>query len=1362
MIRANWDDFNKKNKDKTKAFEDMCRVLFLRDRKKNAYDYSYNINEAGLEFQPVFDEKSGKWYGAQAKYFTTANNSTKYKEIYSSLSKAFKYYKGKLDYIYIYINAELAHECTDEQINSDSKTDRVKIAREARDNSIKLKWIQADNILDLVKESKNLDLYEMYFSDSREYEFIEDVITLQENTFLQSDEFMNLRFTNGETLESIYTSVLKSKYSLILGAAGTGKSMGIKNIYKEFSDRFKECYFGENESEEIIYIPVFIRLRECIHGNLESLIREKFNDYNLYPKNRERNFFYFFDGLDEVPYYDMDKIIYFIKQLEQQSSVKGITVSSRLDTNNLSYFRQEFQYNEYHFDKLKFDDINKYFNAKGDIRKFEKLKSIENTKIINEIDDVFSVNLLWENIDRINISTSKIEIIELAIEHWIRNYTKLNELSLLEPKQEKIYLLCQEIAYLMQKNMVLSLSIDEVQKLIERLFKIQSPIEINSILDALTDLFFECNKYNNNEIIISFIHRRFQEYFLYQKIEKEYYDNPIILRELKLLSNRDFIINIFLRTSLSRAEVNNDIYKSLSLRLLESYLGEYYILDYKDALIGRNLLDNYSEPIYSYSDGFLHLLSTYKPKDLEILFNSESIDISDSIKNDNFPEFVEIYHRINGEDISKLVKHTFEIKEIKTNFRNINNLCYYLYNIKNENIQTIYEKVLSRLTISHDDVSNMDYVAQDKKLLNSFINLSLEFEISYLTCLISNMDKYFLEVLSANLIKHKYINILLGNKKEFIEFRNEFINRIEKTKEDYYINTLAIYSFISKKEKDNLKLKEAFKKINIANFPTWSNNIELHIILAILQDEKVIYQLKEFKLGVDIVKIVYENYNNKKLILDEWLKIIKSYNYIYSDWLKYSNSHMIGALIANLEFDIVQLKKFLRELLNYESVIYMQTVLFKIYEYDKKLFNNLVNKGLLDKVLLDIINYGEDDYESLSESLFKIATMFDSIDSSKKYELLIMGIDNGIVRPKYRGEFMASNILTECIYLAYQNYWYDNNQLENKCYIINNILETINKTTDNYESKEHLKWIVNNCLIDSELAGKLYDVKEYPFHYDDKIFQYDMSLVNIDNLNEYYECKVKNVPYGSIQFWRELIKFEYSKDPELNILYQSFINMRYPSTFGYDLFKYCHLPTAILIEDKKTREKILKFIINQGGIYGMYNMIRVFYILGDMYEGIKYIEHLFKFCTMLISKVNFRNNNINSNYVLDEKNSINIREYANKKWLIDESNNEAILDSNHKIKITWSNYDEKEKFHENWAVNHPDESAYRYSYKLIVDGVIVKRFSLVWIDGYRAALPIPKRGTNIVNREEYLLSRIFNHSVEELNSYMRRSGLIVD
>ncbi len=112
MLNVDFDNFRVKNKNQTKAFEEMCRILFLIEHKKYDYNYSYNKNQAGLEIDPIYNESDNNYYGLQVKFFETENNSLKYKQIEESLEKAYKYYKI-LDYIYIYTNAELQHTVTD-------------------------------------------------------------------------------------------------------------------------------------------------------------------------------------------------------------------------------------------------------------------------------------------------------------------------------------------------------------------------------------------------------------------------------------------------------------------------------------------------------------------------------------------------------------------------------------------------------------------------------------------------------------------------------------------------------------------------------------------------------------------------------------------------------------------------------------------------------------------------------------------------------------------------------------------------------------------------------------------------------------------------------------------------------------------------------------------------------------------------------------------------------------------------------------------------------------------------------------------------------------------------------------------------
>ncbi|WP_075809224.1 NACHT domain-containing protein [Paraclostridium sordellii] len=1355
VIRANWDDFNKKNKDKTKAFEDMCRVLFLRKNKKTSYDYSYNMNEAGLEFQPIYNEVDKKWYGAQCKYFTSGSSTSKYDQIYKSLCKAFSIYDGKLDVVYIYTNDELKPICTEKEINSKSKTPRVKIARESKEKNIEVKWIQSDNILDAIREESNLDLYKMYFLDLRENDFIKEGITIEENTFLQSNEFINLKFENGKTLEDVSSDILSSKFNLILGNAGTGKSIGMKYLYRKLLIQYNNYYKGELEWNENIYIPVFIKLRECTNGNLEELIRERFKDYGLNYVDKINSYFYLFDGLDEISYYDIGKITHYIKCLSEKNNIKGIIVSSRSNSNNLSYFRQEIFWNEYKFERLKPIDIKNYFKVKGNLNKQEKLGLLYELDIIKQIDDIFSVNLLWENIDRIDKNTSKIEIIELAVEHWANKSTKINILPLLNPKKEKIYFICEEVSYLMQKNMSLYTSIEDIQKLLKEKLNLISPNDINVVTETVVDLFFEysgCSKYET----IAFKHRRFQEFFLYKKLEREYYNTPNILRELKIFHDRDFVVNIFLKTSLKRARKNKDIEKYLSLKLLEGYLGDYYINDYKDEIIGFKRIIGYSEPSYSYSNSFLYLLSTYSITELDELFSNENLHIRDSINADNFIDFIEIYHKLNSKDILNFIKAKLDIDKVPVKSSNISKLCYYLYYIKGEGINEIYEKIKNKLELSHDDVKNMDIVAYNKPISKSFIELLLKSEINYLIDLIKDLDKYMIELICNIIIKYEYIDVLLSKNDDFIRFRKELINRIDNKDEDYYINTLSIYNLLTKKGKNKEVLDKSFDKINKRNFPTWSSNIELHILLAVLKEKEPIFSLREFSLGVKIVKVVYENYDDKNIILQKWIEIIKEYNYIYKDWLNYKHSSILGILISKLDFDIIQLKKFIRYLLKYDSVIYTQTVLFEIYKYNRGLLKNIVNKGLLDKILLDTLRDDIQEYDNISESIFQLATLYDSIDSSKKYELFIIGIENSTNRPLYKGDDLASTVIPYCLYLAYESYWYSEDELQYKCTQLYRIIEEIENSTENSNLMIYLKWLIESCNIDFEINDKLYSIDACSIYNEEKDIEYGNIKFDINNIKEYYKFEMDNIPYNSMKFWENIIDFEYKIDKDMSKLYEAFAEINRFTYFESKYNRYCHIPISILIEKNDTKERIMEFIMQYADIYSMFNMTQVYYLNGNMEEGKKFIDFMFKFCEMLVYKPILYNN---KKTLLLEHNKIN---YNKEQWIIDEHKREAIFKENDKIIIAWNDFDDMDEFIEEWATNHPDKSAYRYEYKVYNDGKMIKRASLVWVDGYRALLPIPKFGTNIVKREEYLICRIFNHSTETLNQYMLMSRLIVD
>lgn len=293
MKQLTWDSFNYINRNKTGAFENLCRVLFLRTIKRTGSDYQYNYNQAGLEIEPILvklgDEE--KWVGAQCKYFVTENTSSQYKQILDSIELAIKKYKGRLDCIYIYANTTLKPFCTDEEMAKTKKeTPRIKLTKINRD-IVKLVWIQQDNILDLVQDKKNVDLCRRYFSEEREEDWIKRGVSEEERTFLNSSELFDLKINN-TPISNISSSIYENKVNLILGYAGTGKSILMKKLYLNVSEEFEI-----NEADSLSPIPVLVKLRECVEGNLESLLRQRLRDYNLNNTDMSCRFIYFFDGL---------------------------------------------------------------------------------------------------------------------------------------------------------------------------------------------------------------------------------------------------------------------------------------------------------------------------------------------------------------------------------------------------------------------------------------------------------------------------------------------------------------------------------------------------------------------------------------------------------------------------------------------------------------------------------------------------------------------------------------------------------------------------------------------------------------------------------------------------------------------------------------------------------------------------------------------------------------------------------------------------------------------------------------------------------------------------------------------------------
>lgn len=201
---------------------------------------------------------------------------------------------------------------------------------------------------------------------------------------------------------------------------------------------------------------------------------------------------------------------------------------------------------------------------------------------------------------------------------------------------------------------------------------------------------------------------------------------------------------------------------------------------------------------------------------------------------------------------------------------------------------------------------------------------------------------------------------------------------------------------------------------------------------------------------------------------------------------------------------------------------------------------------------------------------------------------------------------------------------------------------------------------------------------------------------------------------------------------------------------NYSIYRY--IPMFLLLENYVTRDKMIDWIIKRADAFMLFSMIQICSLTGDIEKGRNYIDFLLKFCEMLVyvPKASLKNN-----YATDEE-----LEYNPEQWNIDEPKRTATFKKNDKILITWNDFDGRERFYDEWVTVHTD--AYRYEYKMFNSGKIMKRTDLVWVDGYRVVMPIPQHGTRSVKRDDYLLCRIFNQSVSELNCYMILSDLKVE
>ena len=115
------------------------------------------------------------------------------------------------------------------------------------------------------------------------------------------------------------------------------------------------------------------------------------------------------------------------------------------------------------------------------------------------------------------------------------------------------------------------------------------------------------------------------------------------------------------------------------------------------------------------------------------------------------------------------------------------------------------------------------------------------------------------------------------------------------------------------------------------------------------------------------------------------------------------------------------------------------------------------------------------------------------------------------------------------------------------------------------------------------------------------------------------------------------------------------------------------------------------------------------------------------------------------------------------KWIKTNWAQEAFLKEDPRLRIRVRSDDDglrDKDFNEPWIAAFSDTTATSYWFDLSYDSALIDRFTLVFVDGGKAELPVPDATTLEVDPLDYTVAQIFDEN-DTLDEYMAKAGLSV-
>lgn len=1097
MEQIDWNKLWINWESKQKSFEDLCMFLCCRElwiAKIESYQ-----NQPGIETEPF--EVNGKKYGFQSKFFDEkygweqAKESVLGKENTTTTSKEIKirypnnvFEKYKLSKLFIYSNKD----------KTLGKWGKQSVTGVLFENLAKEYWAEIEYITDkdfLLKLSQpsNLDLAQLYFWIGDEFGFIQNSVNTKLLTLIQSSEYLELPIIESDKKKVVNLSrkVLSEskKVFLILGNPWSGKSILIHKLLQLFWWLDKQT---KAEMNEVIVkneaIPILINLKNCAIDSLENIIRGRKNDSMV--SGKKLWFIYLFDGLDELSEEKADIILSQIYELHNKIDTIKIILSCRSGNINRlkakTYFAEII---EYKIADLSEDHINKYFLNQGLETKKQKLRDLKkSTNLVPHVTDILLVKLLWDTIEELSEKSTIINLFDKKLNLLLdtpEHRKNIESLNILNNKKQEIINLNQHIAFEFQKKFQFRFSQKDLQELILRKFDRLDYDSINRILNYTADLFFEDWYLDTENSETSFIyqHRRYQEYFLTQKLKTEFEKDPQIIRKLKIISNHEYLEGMFLPYMRGEYEKEGNLSWLVELNLMNSYLWNS---------------DNFwaDIPYYRDSQFFISSLAIQDVRIFNELTEDENIQIKNKISIDfeSLKKQFEIWNKDrddysstqylksvfeNGisslieaivllwkswkqemvnefrwqlEDTINLYKAYKFIENLKENdrlddpfWRQFENWIYYCIVIRSELIDQVFKNRVREYYKSFREIRSYDgydYKEDGKeKLVKSFFRVCLKYKSEDLITLTDSFDEYefinFLEVLKTIdylpfFVKSGAIQVKIRN---FIENYAWPINKTNLVIL-FFKRYLSIEISAEGKEAANTKFEQLRDRRSI----DW-NMYGVHIDFA-----WVSYVLDKFSFEQFLKKqerYTFRYYNAWGLysaLFRDYILLLKSEKTIEAivrDYIRYIAFYIEGVYNQKyLQKDISVLWAYIfsvsnkseQELFNLKEILLkMENNIIHFHFFltlnrlSPDLFRQAINTNDLTLLEQELTSW-EDDFPSYVDRCFHMSMLFSEIDKEKAMFYFTKAILDWILRHGWHKDTIVSYLLTD----AFEIIWKDN------------------------------------------------------------------------------------------------------------------------------------------------------------------------------------------------------------------------------------------------------------------------------------------------------------------------------------------------